>query len=821
MTQAYPTGPGFQDRWNTTLSGPQQAGSITTGYGSSRYAPSNTARNLALGGAGLQAIGSLGQAIYGGRQQRRQAEENRRAIGKANLISILSGGSITPAPDLIQSRGSQLSQVLSGVGGSLSSLGDQLQKLRESEITLRMAEDAAASRLKQEARSEEQHKLVLRKHNRDLAKERANTAVESVRNTLANKYNWVALQSDPDSPLHKEIDILQGQQESGHAQLIARQATFEVVAPLFKDAIAKTESNFDYSEIGPEVKSGMYKGDHAYGKYQIMGKNIAAWSKEILGYELTPEEFLNDPNEQEAIAGAKLDSYLKERIEANPHDAEKAVKEASVMWFGGRGNLKHYASKDRGDRQVDEKTGEVTFEGKSNFEYTNAIYDYISERAQILNSYGNVEDRFSDEYTLQRLERKEALEKLMSPEFRQEVMESNDVSPELKDAFSAGLETSIGLYRQELQEEEMNIKRLFLAETAQEHDVRMDAANAIDKQASRHADMRLNTAAQKAAVVETMVALEQDWQNAWAKNIVYKDYKEFIVSYSKLQEMSSRLYDAEGNPISRDSAEYKQLQDDISKGVFDIGFLNTFQRLIDPATVREGDVELYRRNTSGTLGSVWVAIENITNNGALITPEALIDMNKIAEDLKVGMDRALAYEMAGYVAGKERSFAGKEFPKLVKHLEDELFTQFNIEVRRHIRDHSRDGVISEDDLQNGYVTRANLDARYGTQKEFQDSVNKDRSTYGKNSTYAKEFEAVKSGKAPTDMTADASAALDRYTIKDGQVQSAGPMGQVEQAFNVGNIANALPRLLGASSLRDLSSWIRDKEEYPQAAYWRR
>ena len=57
--------------------------SVTDGYDSSRYAQSNTARNLALAGAGLQAVGSLGQAIYGGRQQRRQAQQNKRAIGRA------------------------------------------------------------------------------------------------------------------------------------------------------------------------------------------------------------------------------------------------------------------------------------------------------------------------------------------------------------------------------------------------------------------------------------------------------------------------------------------------------------------------------------------------------------------------------------------------------------------------------------------------------------------------------------------------------------------------------------------------------------------
>lgn len=403
MTQMFPS----ITRGQNTLN--QPANSITAGYGlevtdPSRYAQSNTARNLALAGTGLQAVGSIGQAIYGGRQQRRQAEENRRAIGKANLISILSGGSVTPAPEFISSRGSQISQVLSGVGGSLNSLGNQLQKLRESELTLRMAEDAAFAKRRQDARAEEQHKIIMRDEKRREAVDKAARVAVKAKNAIAKKYNFATLMQNPGSAIHAEVDLLQGQ-TGAHAQLISREATQEAIAPLFKDAIARIESNFDYGEVGPEIMSGLYKGDHAYGKYQVMGKNIPDWSKEILGYEVSPEEFLNNKDLQEDIAGAKLDQYLKERILKNPSDPETAIKEAAVMWFGGRGNLKHFQSKSKGDQQVDSE-GNVTFEGKSNFEYTNEVYNYISEASALTLGYGDVENRFSDAFTVKRLEKK-------------------------------------------------------------------------------------------------------------------------------------------------------------------------------------------------------------------------------------------------------------------------------------------------------------------------------------------------------------------------------------------------------------------------------
>lgn len=52
-------------------------------------------------------------------------------------------------------------------------------------------------------------------------------------------------------------------------------------------------------------------GDRAYGKYQIMGSNIRAWSYEALHRSLTINEFLGDSHSQDLIAQYKMDQYLK------------------------------------------------------------------------------------------------------------------------------------------------------------------------------------------------------------------------------------------------------------------------------------------------------------------------------------------------------------------------------------------------------------------------------------------------------------------------------------------------------------------------------
>lgn len=66
---------------------------------------------------------------------------------------------------------------------------------------------------------------------------------------------------------------------------------------VFKKGIAGVESGNNYSAVGPATNSG----DKAYGKYQVMGTNISSWTKQALGYSMTPQEFLKSPDAQEKV----------------------------------------------------------------------------------------------------------------------------------------------------------------------------------------------------------------------------------------------------------------------------------------------------------------------------------------------------------------------------------------------------------------------------------------------------------------------------------------------------------------------------------------
>lgn len=91
----------------------------------------------------------------------------------------------------------------------------------------------------------------------------------------------------------------------------------------YADAIASIESagSGNYRAVGPATRTG----DRALGRYQIMGQNIRPWSKEVLGREVTPTEFMANPQLQDQIFNAKFGSYVDRY---GPEGAARA-------WFAG------------------------------------------------------------------------------------------------------------------------------------------------------------------------------------------------------------------------------------------------------------------------------------------------------------------------------------------------------------------------------------------------------------------------------------------------------------------------------------------------------
>lgn len=91
----------------------------------------------------------------------------------------------------------------------------------------------------------------------------------------------------------------------------------------YREAIGSIESSGDYSALGQVLSSG----DRAYGKYQVMGNNIGPWTKDALGYSMTPQQFLNSPWAQDAVFNQQFGNSLAKYGNAN---------DAASVWFTGR-----------------------------------------------------------------------------------------------------------------------------------------------------------------------------------------------------------------------------------------------------------------------------------------------------------------------------------------------------------------------------------------------------------------------------------------------------------------------------------------------------
>lgn len=141
--------------------------------------------------------------------------------------------------------------------------------------------------------------------------------------------------ADPQVRMHIEKNLIQQYNSVGtrfDADSIANGTPFKgfprVGGGTYREAIASIEEGkAGYQSIGPVIPSGRYAGDQALGRYQVMGKNLPEWSKEVFGREVSKEEFLASEEIQDKLFDAKFGQLVEKY--GNPIDAASA-------WFTGR-----------------------------------------------------------------------------------------------------------------------------------------------------------------------------------------------------------------------------------------------------------------------------------------------------------------------------------------------------------------------------------------------------------------------------------------------------------------------------------------------------
>jgi hypothetical protein len=104
-------------------------------------------------------------------------------------------------------------------------------------------------------------------------------------------------------------------------------ADLESLKASYRDGIASIES---VGEDDPYAALGKWtKGDRAYGRYQVMGKNIPSWTRQAIGYSMTPKEFLANPKAQDATFDHIFGGYV----------AKHGLEQAAQAWYGGEGSI--------------------------------------------------------------------------------------------------------------------------------------------------------------------------------------------------------------------------------------------------------------------------------------------------------------------------------------------------------------------------------------------------------------------------------------------------------------------------------------------------
>ena len=99
-----------------------------------------------------------------------------------------------------------------------------------------------------------------------------------------------------------------------------------------KYAVCRIESGCNYYKYGPVTRTG----DRAYGKYQVMGRNVVRWTCEV-GQCMTPQQFMGSPEMQERVFEHKFGQYV----------AQYGYNGAARAWFAGPGCVLRWCGGDQ------------------------------------------------------------------------------------------------------------------------------------------------------------------------------------------------------------------------------------------------------------------------------------------------------------------------------------------------------------------------------------------------------------------------------------------------------------------------------------------
>ena len=148
--------------------------------------------------------------------------------------------------------------------------------------------------------------------------------------------------------------VLKGEQPKPYAS--AAQTGLSSATDLYS-RIIKQESGGDPSQVNPDTG--------AIGIGQVMPENVPSWTKEVLGAEMTPDQFAADADAQKKVVDSKLNQYM-EKAKAAGESGVEACRTVAADWYGGEGSDKNSEAPQAGYPSLKAYTESVCsgYEGK-------------------------------------------------------------------------------------------------------------------------------------------------------------------------------------------------------------------------------------------------------------------------------------------------------------------------------------------------------------------------------------------------------------------------------------------------------------------------
>ena len=111
-------------------------------------------------------------------------------------------------------------------------------------------------------------------------------------------------------------EFMQGMQLTQGMDFSAVDGPFDASALM--SAHVQMESGDNYMALGPMIEEGIHAGDQALGRYQVMPNTLKMWSQDVFGRDVSPTEFLENPQLQDQLYYEK---FLKVAETEGMHNA--------------------------------------------------------------------------------------------------------------------------------------------------------------------------------------------------------------------------------------------------------------------------------------------------------------------------------------------------------------------------------------------------------------------------------------------------------------------------------------------------------------------